>query len=205
MKKPLLKTILAALIAATFFLVGGAKADDLRRVPKKDWKIESLSATFIQEKRMEILVKPLVSTGRFYYRAPHCLRWEYLSPFRSVLLMKDGAARRFVDSGGKMVEDSSMRLEGIRLVMEDISKWLMGDFSHNSTFAVETPAPDRVTLLVKEVAISRFIEKIEIALSDKPGVIDAVTIFESQNSSTEIRFENVEVNPELKDTLFSER
>ncbi len=34
--------------------------------------------------------KTLVSKGRFYFQAPDSVRWEYIAPVRSVLLMRRG-------------------------------------------------------------------------------------------------------------------
>ena len=50
-------------------------------------KIKSVSANFSQEKHLQILIKPLVSKGRFYFLAPDSVRWEYTSPVKSILLM----------------------------------------------------------------------------------------------------------------------
>jgi hypothetical protein len=54
----------------------------------------------------------------------------------------------------------------------------------------------------KNKAFAKIIQKIEILLSDQPGVIETVTIYEGKSSFTKIRFRDVDINGELADTLF---
>jgi outer membrane lipoprotein-sorting protein len=82
-----------------------ARADDFERLRKESARILTMSADFTQKKTMKILSKPLVSEGKFYYVAPSSIRWEYLKPVKSMVISDRGKTKRFIASGGKMIED----------------------------------------------------------------------------------------------------
>lgn len=168
-------------------------------------KVKSIKTSFIQEKRMRILSRPIVSKGRFFYRAPGDLRWEYDSPIRSVLLLNEGNVERFTWRDGKYSRDAGGSLEGLRFVLQDISGWLAGDFVSSTTFTAELKpgSPDRIVLSPREESFTKFIQRVELTLAPTPGVLRSVEIVESQENSTYIEFQNVETNLPFGEGLFT--
>lgn len=166
--------------------------------------VRSLSAHFIQRKNLKILSKPLVSEGLFSFRAPRDLRWEYTVPLKNILLVSHDTVRRYVWTDGQYMEDSSSRLEAVRIVMEQIASWLGGDFQENDTFAaalVPGPPP-RIELTPKKEEFSDFITKVVLTLSGTSGVISTVEIREPHGSSTILEFTRVVVNGPIDESAF---
>jgi len=166
--------------------------------------VKSISANFVQEKHLPILAKPLVSSGRFVYRRPDSLRWEYFSPVKSVLLMADGKARRFFQSEQGLVEDAGARLQAMQFVMPEIGGWLSGRFEDNPMFDARLEENGRIVLIPKDEGMARFIQRIELHLSERPGVIEQVLIFEGEKAYTRMQFTDIRVNPVIEDRLFRE-
>ena len=50
--------------------------------------------------------------------------------------------------------------------------------------------------------MAKVIQKIELTLSERPGIIESVAIFEDEESYTQLEFKNVKLNRQLEDTLF---
>ncbi len=167
-------------------------------------KVDAISADFLQEKHLPILAKPLVSEGRLHYRRPDSLRWEYTSPVKSILFMHDGDARRFVQSDREMVEDAGVRLQAMQFVLPEISGWLGGRFQDNPMFEASLQGAKKILLVPKDAGMARFIQRIELLLSDQPGVIEEVLIFESDDAYTRMVFSHTQVNPALDERLFME-
>jgi len=159
----------------------------------------------LQERHLQILKDPLVSEGRFFYLASGSLRWEYLSPLRSVMLQKGDSVRLYHFSEGAWKQDMTQGVEARRMVLAEMSQWLQGRFeeSKNFSYSYSQGPPGRILLSPKE-GINRFILAIEIVLSDRPGVIDRVEITEPGGSSMRITFRNVEINASLPSRLFDE-
>ena len=187
-----------------FFLlpIYSAHGENWDRIKEKAGNIQTISAQFIQEKNLEILIKPLISKGAFYFRAPGSLRWEYTSPIQSILLMHDGKVRRFMGSENGFKEDAGPGLQGMEMVLQQITRWLKGEFSNNPDYYSSLEGDNKIVMVPKNEAFAKIIQKIEILLSDRPGVIETVTIYEGKTSFTKIRFRDVNLNGELADTLF---
>jgi outer membrane lipoprotein-sorting protein len=191
-----------AIVLAGFLFMGWA--DSWEQLREQAGQVETISAGFIQEKHLRILTKPLVSKGIFYYQAPRSLRWEYKSPVRSILLMHQGKIRRYIEGGKGLTEDSGAGLQAMQSVLQEITMWLKGDFGSNPMFSASLEGEGTIVLTPREKAFASIIKRIELVLSDRPGVIKSVTIYEGKDSFTKIEFKNVRVNDPLKDSLFQE-
>lgn len=191
---------LIALLACTVFLTGWA--DDLDTLKEKVTFVESIQADFTQKKHLEMLDKPLLSKGTLYFQAPRSLRWEYTQPVRSVLLMHNDEISRYVRTDNGMEAQKSRSLEAMRVFLGEICMWMQGDFEGNPDLEARMKSDRRVVLTPKDPAMAEVIERIELRLTDKPGVIDAVAIHESSTSYTNIRFHDTKINQEIESTVF---
>lgn len=190
----------AAIMGAASLCLGWADAwDDIKAA---SGKVTSIRAEFKQEKHMKILVRPLLSNGIFYFKAPHSLRWEYRSPIQSILLTHNGKTKRYIRKNGKVSEDAGANLPAVQMVLHEITQWLKGRFDENPVFSSHLEAGPKIVLRPKEKSFAGMIQQIEIMLTDRPGIIKSVTIYEGEDSFTRIEFKNVILNPPLPDTLF---
>jgi len=168
-------------------------------------KIQSVKAEFLQERRLQILKEPLISEGRFFFLASGALRWEYLTPLRSVMLQKGDRVQLYHFSEGAWKQDMAQGVEARRMVLTEMSQWLQGRFEESRVFTHSySPGPPGRIFLTPGEGINKFVLGIEIVLSDRPGVIDRVEITEPGGSSTRIVFRNVEINASLPSKLFDQ-
>ncbi|MFP4039026.1 MAG: LolA family protein [Desulfosudaceae bacterium] len=193
---------LAAIMAGCFSLTGWA--DDLNGIRDKAETINSIEANFIQEKHLEILKEPLISKGKFYFSAPRSLRWEYQEPVRSILLMKDESIRRYAETGSDMVEERSQGLEAIRVFLQDISRWMTGEFEGNPDIKAEVKSDNIILLRPKSEEMAGIIQKIELKLTETSGIVDTVKIYEDRDSYTVIRFIDTKINQSIDEALFEQ-
>lgn len=179
-----------------------AQSDTLDRVREGAKQIHSLEAGFIQKKQMKILLKPLVSKGYFYFKAPGSIRWEYRTPINSVITMHKGDIKRFFRMNGKMVSDSGASLQVMQVVLQYITLWLGGQFDDNSDFKVS--ATKTHIELTPRKSMPGMIARIELRLSDQPGIIDEIVIVEDKENNTKIEFIGLKVNQPISDSVFQE-
>lgn len=190
------------LLAAGGLFVGWA--DTWEAIREGTGTIRTIRADFVQEKHLSILSKPFVSKGVFHYQAPDSLRWEYTSPVRSILLMHKGKMKRYTDTGDGLVEAAQMDPQGMQIMLQQIASWLGGRFSEDPTFDAALKPNRTIVLTPKEEGISRIIQHIDLGLSDTPGIIRSVEIYEGEDSVTRIEFENALINQEIEESLFLE-
>jgi outer membrane lipoprotein-sorting protein len=188
----------AVLMAACLSIGWGSSWEEL----KSAGPIKSISAEFVQEKHMKILARPLVSSGVFYYQAPASLRWEYRAPVRNILLMNNDRTERHVATAAGLVKEAGANLQAMQVVMEQITQWLDGRFDENPMFAANLEPGPKIVLVPKEKAFAKMIQRIELLLSNRPGIIDTVTIYETDDSFTRLVFKNVAVNQPMDDSIF---
>lgn len=188
-------------------LLGQAAPDwrqDWDSIRRAAGQIEGLQAEFVQEKHLAILKAPLRSTGRFLFRKPLSLRWEYTEPLASVLLMADTGVKRFIRRDGAWLPDASEGLQAMQMVLEEIRLCLAGRYQDSQNFRAElklTPRP-RVILKPRSRELAKVISAIELHLAQAPGQLARVVIVESPKARTELIFSRVRLNPKLDDALF---
>ncbi|HOE23174.1 MAG TPA: outer membrane lipoprotein carrier protein LolA [Smithellaceae bacterium] len=197
---------LSVLLLVLLMALPAAGADDFDRLRRDASRISSLSADFVQKKSMKILSKPLVSTGKFFYAAPDSIRWEYVKPIRSIVISEKGTSKRYIASGGKMIEDKTGGVQAMKIVLDEVAGWMKGKFSANPSFAASVrEGPETVIVLTptgKNTA--GMIEKIEITVSRKDAVVKTVRIVEGAAAETRIDFLRTAVNPALPPGTFQD-
>ena len=192
--------LMCATVLVSFIFAGWSR--DWDQLRKDAEQINTIRADFVQEKHLQILSRPLISKGVFYYEAPGSLRWEYQSPIRSILLMHEGRVTRYIWGENGFRRDSGLSLQAMQIVLQEITKWLGGHFDENPDFTASLEPGRKIVLFPKKKAFSAIIKNIELIFSDRPGVIKSVTIYEGEKSFTRIIFKNVRVNEVLKETVF---
>jgi outer membrane lipoprotein-sorting protein len=173
---------------------------DLKRAAES---IRTLKADFTQKRHLRILEAPLISKGRLYYRAPDLLRWEYSSPVRSVMLKRGEGITVYQFLEGAWKADSSQAVEVRRMIFAEINRWLKGRFNEASGFtpSYDSGPPVRITMSPRE-EFKRFLDRIELIFSERPGIIRSVEMIESQEARTRIEFTNLEIDAHIPAGIF---
>jgi outer membrane lipoprotein-sorting protein len=186
-----------------FLLPGlGQATDDFEALRKSAQAIKTLSADFVQEKHLKILAKPIISKGRLYFKAPRSIRWEYLSPMKSLTLMNKGGARVFIWSDGKWgLDKAQSNVRGI--VMDEINNWFTGRFEENPAFQHSYKAgPAPAVILTPKEGVKNFIAQIILRFSQITGLVESVEIIENNDNRTKISFKSEKINAEIPDHIF---
>ncbi len=191
---------ISALVLFGFLFVGWA--DSWEEIRQRAGDVKTVQARFTQEKHLKILARPLISKGVLYFCAPASLRWEYESPVRSIMLMHEGRARRVIEKDGVLREDAGANMQSMQVVVQEITRWLGGRFDDNPDFAAELAPGPMIVLTPKNDSLSAIIQRIELTLSDEPGVLRSVVIHESENSSTRMTFEDAKLNSPIPTAIF---
>ncbi|MGD0276742.1 MAG: outer membrane lipoprotein carrier protein LolA [Syntrophales bacterium] len=174
-------------------------------IKRESEKVTSISADFTQLKHLKILSKPLVSRGHFYFQPPDSVRWEYMSPVRSVLMMSKNSIKRYTMGSKGFIEDASGSIQPMQFVLQEISRWSKGQFTANEHFSatLQTKTETKIILSPREKTLSDMISRIVITLaSDRAGIIKSVKIYESEVDYTLFEFNNVQINGNISESIF---
>lgn len=183
-------------------VLGGHQAQALERPGQAALQVESVRAEFTQEKHLPILVRPIISKGTFVFQAPGSLRWEYLVPIHSVLLMHDGRIRKFIEQDGQLTEERGLGVDSMQVVLQEISGWLDGHISDTSTFQATVKNDDTIILTPKEAALGKIISRIELRLAGPTGLMETVSLYEGADSLTRLSFSHAVLNEKIPAATF---
>jgi outer membrane lipoprotein-sorting protein len=179
-----------------------AWSESLESIRKTAEQVKSISASFVQEKHLVILKKPLISKGLLYFKKPDALRWEYQSPIASILMSYRGKTARFLKRDGVFIKDIGSHIQVMQVVLNEITNWLGGRFNEGNNFVAKLEKTGLVVLRPSNPQMTKMISHIEILLSEQPGLIESVTIFENKKSFTKLVFQNTKLNDTLEPSLF---
>jgi len=122
----------------------------------------------------------------------------------TIRLLNAGKAERFVQSGDGLAADRGAGLQAMNVVTDEMRRWLAGDFEGSRMFAARIEPQRRIVLTPRAEAMTAFIQRIELELDERPGVIGAVTIYEDDRSFTRIVFGDVRLNGPVDQRLFED-
>lgn len=199
------RRILIGLFAIFLFLcLGAGWTRDWASLRQAGGDIKTISANFIQTKKLEILKQPLVAQGRFFYQAPDSLRWEYTTPVRSLALMQAGELQRFVWSGNQWRADANPSSQAMQAVLGKMQMWLQGSFQDQTGFTAKLESgPPAFIKLEAGKAMRPYVEEIVLRLGQRPGVIERIDIREYEHSSTRIEFKDLKLNAPIASEVFA--
>ena len=162
----------------------------------------TLTADFTMTRTLKVLRDSITSTGRMTLGGPGRIRWETLSPARSVLVIKGRDARlEYPDMGVSrkfnLGEDPVMKLLGEHLMALTVM-----DFDSISKLYRISELEGGIKKLVPlEPAVQSVFGELRVRV-DPNGVASMVEIVSKNGDVTVLSFKNVRQGPPLSDTLF---
>lgn len=178
----------------------------LSKIDEAARSTKTLSAEFTQTNRMKLFRQALASSGRLWFRAPRQIRWQYLSPDPSLLILdgrkatmsSPGAAPQVFD----LEKDPTMRVifdQLLTFVGGGSLAQLEGDYTLSASDdkrnlgLVLVPKPGSV--------VEKAFARIELTFDGKTQV-KKIVLVEKNGDEKRIDFTKVERNRELPAETF---
>jgi len=181
-----------------------AEADILKaKVKERTTAINTLLSDFTQYKHLDFLDNDIETSGKLTFKAPDLVKWEYVKPFKYLVLFKD--EKLFInDEGNKSnidIGSSKMFKQLNKLIINSIK----GDMFDETEFNIEYFKKDKnnvVHFSPKDEKFAKYIKTFHITFNDKGDVV-AVKMIEPSEDYTKIIFTNKELNKPLPDAIFA--
>jgi outer membrane lipoprotein carrier protein len=168
--------------------------------------LTTLRGEFTQRTRVKLFKQELKSTGRLYFRRPRQIRWEYLSPDPSTLVL-DGERATLSSPGAEpqvfdLEHDATMRP-----IFEQLLFWLqpgsLAQARDQYDLAVSGSAEQpTLELTPKSGAMARAFRRVELRLDGKSGLLRGILLVERNGDEKEIAFTRLERNVALPADAF---
>lgn len=164
--------------------------------------IQSIECSFIQTKNHELLTRPHVARGLFYFQKPHKIRWEYQEPLSWTLIFNGNNVVRKEGNTPLPLSASQARLltSVSRLMVRLVGSGMLenGDFSHefwcssSKTLVRVIPLHKRFRLYLKEI---------HLYFSSSPSGLAKLHLIEN-SGQTHLEFMNQKINQPISPDLF---
>ena len=200
---------LAALVAASSLAHADAPplADVVAKVDKAKASVETLSGEFTQKNRVKLFKQELTSKGRLYFKKPRQIRWEYLSPDPSVLIL-DGTKATLTAPGAPPQVFDLEKDATMRAIFDQLLTWL-GPGSLAAARAdydlatAGTAAAPLLQLTPKPTSnIAKAFSRIDLRLDPKTWLMKSILLVEKNGDEKEIDFSKLQRNSKLPSDAF---
>lgn len=187
-------------------LRGAAKLAALvQRVTRVQAATTTLQARFEQRKTSRLLAEPAVARGRFYYKNPDMVRWEYETPQPMTVVLAEGVAITYrpADKRAERMEVGRMQRRVFRFVgaAEPLDR-----LKQSFTFTFRDPGDDAdYTLILSPTShlIKKRLQRLEIEIDRVRMMPVGVSYVEADGDSTAYRFFDIVVNQPLDSGFFT--
>jgi outer membrane lipoprotein-sorting protein len=170
---------------------------------------DRFATRFIQHKRLAILDVTIESEGMIFFQRPGSIRYEILSPAKSVLTYDGKEVRCFAFSEGKWSQLKNPGATAIGQVLRQIGCWIQGNFDADQKMFEIVVEPSEngggiINLIPRSKAMADYIQKIEIRVEKASDYrVTQVIIRESDVDVTEMIFQQELLNQSVPQGTFS--
>lgn len=201
------RVLYAAVLFAACMAPGLARAEDyLRKLKERTASITSVQGEFVQETLIPMFAAPVESKGRFVFRRPDSVRWEYTEPMREGLALKGEAGFRWEDAPASR-QNFTVRNDPLAgIVARQLVTWITFDAERiGGEYAIGQSAeePLRLKMTPLRADIRSVIDSITITFR-ADGTASLVEIAERQGGKTSIIFAEPVVNGYVDDREFEQ-
>lgn len=205
------KYILGALFLIGIGTLNAQKFQDITSTKKleKELKevsnnLKTISADFVQKKHLEVLDVVVESKGRFLFKSPKQLRWEYITPYQYLVLMNKGKLK--IIQGKNVQEFDVNGNDSFKEINDLIVNSITGDLFASKRFIIKTKESTeqyKLLLTPRDKNISQVLYAIEILINKKDKTVEELLMHENENDFTSIKFFNKIINENISDSHFS--
>lgn len=206
---PVIRGVAALLLLAVVcgLPVQAFAADALAGLKERTAAVMTVRSDFAQETAIPMFSHPMRSQGRFLFKRPDFLRWEFTSPMREGFALKGDAGVRWEDDGAARTAFTVKTDPVAGVIARQLMAWITFDLaSINREYGIETlgesPLVLRMTPLRDDVR--SVIASITITFS-ADGPASLVEIQETRGGRTTIAFSGTIVNGPVDDGEFDQR
>ncbi|WP_424246124.1 outer membrane lipoprotein-sorting protein [Elusimicrobium posterum] len=190
-------------LLAVFFIFLSAQAFALEAESyAKFTQVQTIASDFKMEKHLSIAKQPLASTGKFYFERPGFLRWEYLKPFPSGILLNGEKAYSWrTGKNGKDVKDISSQ-PFAKILAQQIYVFVSMDLNVLGERYTVTEFEGGLKLEPKDISPKQSIKEINLYMNKEKDALTRVDMVEKGGDKTVIYFTNTVLNTPIAEEIY---
>jgi outer membrane lipoprotein-sorting protein len=165
-------------------------------------EIETLQCDFVQEKTSALVTEKAVSNGILLYRYPLMLRWEYVNPTPSALILNANNAA-LLNKDGKRMSNSKMIKQLGGLIIGLINGDGIKNSKQFSTGVFETDTQFCIVFTPVQKRLQEYFNSIEMKIDKNTLLAPEIAMNEKSGDKTVIYMNNKILNKEIPQSKFA--
>jgi outer membrane lipoprotein-sorting protein len=160
----------------------------LKRIEAAHKEHKDFQGKFEQTRFLPLFGDSIKSSGRFVFKKPDQVRWEYTAPHKSILVVQGERGRKWSESTRRVEAFRLADDRGLDAVVTQLFTWFKGEFTKlKDSYEVEIKSREPLVLSMtpKSEALQRFIAAIEVSFSQGQDYITSVKLIEPERSDDE--------------------
>jgi len=167
--------------------------------------INTIESDFVQEKKLSVLSNTLSSKGHFWFKKENNIRWEYMQPYRYMIIIsrdkifikEESDQKQYDIQSNKMFQEMNRFISGCIQgdILKNEKEYRIGYFEDDRHFFVTlVPVSDKMRQMLSEVQI--WFDRNDLTVS-------RIRMMESGGDYTKIDFIGKKLNTEIPLEKFS--
>jgi outer membrane lipoprotein-sorting protein len=161
--------------------------------------INTISSDFIQEKNLVVLSEKIISKGSFFYKKENLIRWEYVTPFKYLIIINNGQMYTSSEKNSKVYDIQSNKM--FQEMTKFMGGFINGDILKNEKdFAaeyLEGKTKYCVRLVPRSEKTKQMLTEIDIWFDMADLSVSGIKMVEPGDDYTKIDFINKKLNSSI--------
>lgn len=186
----------------TFRKVQDAAAVE-QKLAKASASMNTITSDFVQEKHLDYLSVVIESKGKFWFRKPGILRWEYTDPYKYIVVINEG--KIIISDQGKKNEfdvNSNKAFQELNNIIVSSVNGTLISSDRYSFEILESTASWLVRLFPKDPQMKKVMKSIELYFLKTDMSVNRIKMIESEQDFTVITLRNKKFNENIPASVF---
>ncbi len=168
--------------------------------------ITTLSCTFKQIKSSDLFQEDQVALGKLFMKNQAQIRWEYTSPQKKIILLKNNLIIS-QDANGKINKynflDNPFIGKGFKLFEALANGHLFDSDKFTAKVSLLNTQQPHITLIPQIKQLRKYINALEITVDSTTYLVQKIIINEASGDQTTIHFSSCKINETMNNALFT--
>jgi outer membrane lipoprotein-sorting protein len=163
----------------------------------------TMESDFEQEKYISVMSEKIVSKGHFCFKKANKLRWEYINPFKYLIVIN--GAKMFIKDNGKVSKYDINSNKIFKSINEMMMNIVQGTLFNNKEYSAKYYENDKQYLLVlspTQKGTKEFLKTINLYINKSDYAVTKVKMIEPGSDYTTLNFTNRKTNEPIADEKF---